>query len=118
MGTKLNSDEQFQDEAFDAFLREATPYIDDAGFTARVVQRLPARTKRSSRAFILFFVTLLASAITYTLSGGGEFLIIGFGRLATLPVLWVLILAAVCSLLFTSVAAAAALSRTRREPLG
>ncbi|MEP6685603.1 MAG: hypothetical protein ABJB22_02395 [Verrucomicrobiota bacterium] len=111
--------EQFQEDRFDALLREAVPYIDDAGFTARVVQRLPVRRqRRSSRAFILCCITLLASVITYTVSGGGQFLVSGINRMATLPILWILVLAAFCSLLFASIAAAAALSRTRGEPLG
>ena len=35
-------DEQLQEDWLDRRLREEMPYIDDAGFTARVVQKLPA----------------------------------------------------------------------------
>ena len=112
-------DEQIQEDWLDARLRDAAPYIDDAGFTARVVHRLPARSQsRSRRALILCCITLLASLITYAVSGGGQFLVSGFNRMAGLPVVWILVLAAVCSLIFTSVAAAAAMSRTRGESLG
>lgn len=111
-------DEQLQEDWLDARLREASPYIDDGGFTARVVQYLPARKQRSSRrAFILCCITLLASIITYVVSGGGQFLVSGMNRMVGLPILWILILAGLCSLLFASIAAAAALSRTRGEPL-
>ena len=36
-------DEKLQEDWLDARLRDEAPYIDDAGFTARVVQKLPAR---------------------------------------------------------------------------
>ncbi len=43
-------DEQLQEDWLDARLRDEAPYIDDAGFTARVMQQLPApRQTRSSR---------------------------------------------------------------------
>ena len=43
------------DETLDRQLREAAPYIDDDGFTARVMARLPAaqREPRWLRAMIL-----------------------------------------------------------------
>ena len=55
MGNELNIDEQLQADWLDAKLRDEMPYIDDAGFTARVVQQLPARRQRSRllRAAIL-----------------------------------------------------------------
>ena len=57
--------------------------IDDAGFTARVVQKLPARPVRQcalARSFLLG-VTLVASVIAYLLSGGGWFIAEGVTRL-------------------------------------
>ena len=70
-------DEQLQEDWLDRRLREEMPYIDDAGFTARVVQKLPAPVSRQSwRAAILISVTLLASVVTYLASDGGRFLIV------------------------------------------
>ena len=112
-------DEMLQEDWLDARLRDEAVYIDDAGFTARVVQRLPApRQRRSYRALILFGVTLLASVITYVVSDGGKFIGAGIDRLAGLPLLWILALTLTCSLILTSIATAAALAKTRGERLG
>lgn len=111
-------DEQLQEDGLDAQLRDAAPYIDDAGFTARVIQQLPAaRPRRSFRAIILVCLTLAGSFLTYFLSGGGKFIGTGIDRVIALPVLWILILALTCSVVLTSIATAAALSRVRNEPL-
>ena len=40
-------DDQFQEDWLDTRLREEAPYIDDGGFTARVIQQLPARALRN-----------------------------------------------------------------------
>ncbi len=108
--------EQLQEDWLDARLREESPYIDDDGFTRRVLQKLPARSpQRSFRALLLCCVTLLASAITYAVSDGGQFLITCFHQLAGLPTLWILILAAMSAVLFTSIATVAAVARVREE---
>lgn len=79
-------EEQVQDEAFDALLRDEMVYIDDAGFTARVVKQLPMRqTRRSFRAVILIGVALLASALAYTLSDGGRFINVAIVKLSLTP---------------------------------
>jgi hypothetical protein len=67
MGNELNIDEQLQADWLDAKLRDEMPYIDDAGFTARVVQQLPQRrhAPRSLRAVILLAMTFLASALAF-----------------------------------------------------
>ena len=59
------------DETLDRQLREAAPYIDDDGFTARVMARLPAarREPRWLRAMILLGMTLLGSGVVYLLPG-------------------------------------------------
>ena len=56
-----------QEEPVDRRLREAAPYIDDNGFTARVLQQLPAprHARRSLRGAILLGITLLASVLVY-----------------------------------------------------
>ena len=111
-------DEKLQEDWLDAQLRDAAPYIDDAGFTARVIQQLPAaRPGNSSRAIILICLTLVGSFLTYLVSGGGKFIGTGIDRVVALPVLWILILAVACSVVSTSIATAAALSRVRNEPL-
>jgi|ERR1051325_2623338 hypothetical protein len=78
--------EDLQEDWLDTRLREETAYIDDDGFTARVVQKLPARRIRHSlRAAILIGLTIIASVIAYMVSGGGWFIAEGITRLALLP---------------------------------
>jgi hypothetical protein len=58
--------EQVNQEAWlDRKLREAAPYIDDEGFTARVLQQLPPprRGRDLLRAAILLGMTFLASVL-------------------------------------------------------
>src|SRR5260370_37811769 len=83
-------DEISQEDKLDRQLREAALYIDDNGFTARVLQQLPAprRTRRSFRSAILLAAALLASALAYVASDGGRFLIVAMARLVTLPAVW------------------------------
>src|SRR5256885_13368418 len=75
------------DETLDRQLREAAPYIDDDGFTARVMARLPAarREPRWLRAMILLGMTLLGSGVVYLLSGGGRFVRAGVIQLSDFP---------------------------------
>jgi hypothetical protein len=88
-------DEKQQEDSLDRQLREVAPYIDDKGFTARVLQQLPPprRGRDSLRAVILLGITLLASALAYVLSDGGRFLVVAMARLTALPTLWLLALA-------------------------
>ena len=84
-------DENLQEDWLDARLRDETAYIDDAGFTAGVLQKMPTRrVRRPFRAAILLGVTLLATAIAYVLSGGGWFIAEEVTRFALLPapVMW------------------------------
>src|SRR5213080_5252381 len=107
-------DAKHQEDWLDRQLRQAAPYIDDAGFTWRVLQQLPARRRRrdSLRAVILLGMTLLASALAYVLSDGGRFLVIATARLVALPTLSLLALAFVTGLLFMVGGVIAALSKT------
>lgn len=110
-------DEQLQGDWLDARLRDEAPYLDDNGFTARVVQQLPARRQshRSFRAVFLILLTLLASTITYVISGGGKFVVTGMHDLLAQP-LWLLaITASLVSLLGGSIATWAAVARVRAE---
>ena len=109
-------DEQLREDWLDARLREETPYIDDDGFTARVIQKLPAPRPRSFRAAILIGLTIAASVIAYLLSDGGRFLIVEAYRLMSMPLLFVSVIAILLSLAISGIAAAAAFSTARHQP--
>jgi hypothetical protein len=106
-------DENLQEDWLDARLRDDAAYIDDGGFTAHVVQKLPSRRVRHSlRAVILLGVTLVASAIAYLLSGGGWFIAEGVTRFALLPLPVIWLSAAGATVLVMAGGLAAAMSRT------
>ena len=106
-------DENLQEDWIDTRLREDASYIDDGGFTARVVQKLPARHVRHSlRAVILLGVTLVASVIAYLLSGGGWFIAEGVTRFALLPLPEILLCAAGATALVMAGGLAAVVSKT------
>ena len=104
-----------QEDWLDRRLREATPYIDDEGFTARVLRQLPAPRRASSslRNIILLGITALASAIAYVLSDGGRFINDALIRLSGLPILLIFLLALASGLLVTAAGVVAAISKTR-----
>jgi hypothetical protein len=104
-----------QEDWLDRQLREATPYIDDDGFTKRVVRKLPAprQPRLSSRAIILIGLTVLGSLIAYIISDGGRFVTHELIRLATLPMWWLLLAALASGALVTVIGFAAALSKSR-----
>lgn len=104
-----------QEDWLDQKLREATPYIDDEGFTARVLQQLPPPQRRHDllRAVILLGMAFLASVLAYVVSGGGRFVSVTFDRLAALPALWVFALALTSGLVIAAAGATAAVSRSR-----
>jgi hypothetical protein len=93
MGDELRS--TMNDDVLDGQLRDAVAYIDDDGFTARMVAKLPPVRHRTAwfRSVVLISVTLLASALAYFLSDGGRFIVVGLVRLSALPLLWLAILA-------------------------
>ncbi len=97
----------------DRQLREAVPYIDDAGFTRRVMSSLPAPGARRQRvrAAILLSATVLASLLAYILSGGGRFVGDGMIRVGQLSPLGLLYVAAAVGLLITGIGLGAVLSR-------
>jgi len=104
-----------QEDWLDRELREAAPYIDDQGFTARVLQELPAPRRGHDllRAVILLGMTFLASVLAYVVSGGGRFVSVTLERLAALPALWVFVLALASGLMIAAVGATAAISQGR-----
>jgi hypothetical protein len=106
-------DEKLQEDWLDARLRDEAAYIDDAGFTAGVVQKLPARRVRHTlRALILLGVTLLASTVAYLFSGGGWFIAEGVERFALLPPLIMWLSAAGATVLVMAGGLAAVMSKT------
>jgi hypothetical protein len=104
-----------QEDWLDRELREAATYIDDEGFTARVLQQLPPPRRRRDllRAIILLGMTFLASVLAYVVSGGGRFVSLTLERLAALPALWVFVLALASGLVIAAAGATAAISRSR-----
>ena len=102
------------DETLDRQLREAAPYIDDGGFTARVMARLPAaqRESRWLRAMIFLGLTLLGSGIAYLLSGGGRFIREGVIQLSDFPIWLLLVFAFGCGLVVGAFAVIVAVRKT------
>jgi hypothetical protein len=82
---------EIQDDWLDRKLQEAAPYIEDDGFTARVLRQLPPPVRRPEflRPLILVGMSSLASALTYVLSDGGRFILVEMFRLTTIPTVWV-----------------------------
>jgi len=110
-------DEVIYEDPLDRQLSEAMPYIDDDGFTARVLQRLPPprRQRDSLRAVILFGVTLLASVLGFVLSENGRFITVAIERVAALPILGLLALALTSGMLVTVAGLLAAIAKSH-EP--
>jgi len=107
-------EEKLQEDSLDARLRDEAPYIDDAGFTSRVVQKMPARqVRRSYRALILVGITLAASIAAYLLAGGSNFAFDTFANVAFMPRMTMLIIAGIAGVLVMVGGLAAALSRVR-----
>ncbi|MEP6810741.1 MAG: hypothetical protein ABI992_10895 [Chthoniobacterales bacterium] len=107
-------DEQLQEDWLDAKLRDEAPYLDDAGFTVRVLSQLPARRQsRSLRNAFFFAITLLACVVAYFVSGGGSFLGENAAFLVAMPIWTVCALAGFCGLLVMGLGTAAALKTTR-----
>ncbi|MFL6590799.1 MAG: hypothetical protein ACJ8M4_11575 [Chthoniobacterales bacterium] len=114
MGTELNMEEMLKEDSLDARLRDEAPYLDDAGFTSRVVQKLPAgRVRRSSRAFLLLGVTLTACIAAFWLAGGTSFAFETYANVAMMPVSMMWICAAAVGALVMAGGLAAAISRSR-----
>jgi len=102
------------DETLDRQLREAMPYIDDEGFTARVMASLPAarREPRWLRAMILLGLGILGSGVAYLISGGGRFIREGMIQLSDFPIWLLLVSAFGCGLVVGAFAVIAAVRKT------
>jgi hypothetical protein len=107
-------EEKLQEDWLDARMRDEAPYLDDAGFTSRVVQKLPARqVRRSYRAFIMVGITLAACLASFWFAGGTSFALDTYTNVAMLPVMWMWIFAAAAAFVVMAGGLAAALSRSR-----
>jgi hypothetical protein len=109
-------EEKVQEDWLDARLRDEAPYLDDAGFTSRVVQKLPARhVRRSYRALLLIGITIAGCLIAYWLSGGTRLFVEGitYVTMTPIPVIWLSVGAAGMLIMGGSLAAAYSRSRGR-----
>jgi hypothetical protein len=108
------SDETAQDW-LDRKLQEAAPYIEDDGFTARVLRQLPQPVQRLQflRPLILVGMSAFASALTYVLSDGGRFLIVEMFKVTTIPTLWVVVFALASGMLVMAGGIFAAMARNQ-----
>lgn len=106
--------DMIDDATLDRQLREAAPYIDDDGFTARVVARLPAapHEPRWLRAMVLFGLALLGCGVAYLLSGGGRIVREGMIQMADFPIWLLLVFAFGCGLVVGAFAVIFAIRRT------
>src|SRR5205814_9053181 len=74
----------------DKQLREESPYIDNSGFTGRVMKQLPRRhSLRTHPAIIILTATIVSVVIPYFGSGQGWLVRQALVRAATLPPLTV-----------------------------
>jgi hypothetical protein len=100
------------DDTLDRQLREAIPYINDEGFTARVIARLPATRREPQwlRAMIVLGLALLGTGIAYLLSGG--VIREGLLQIADFPVWLLLVFAFGCGLVVGAFAVIFAIRKT------
>src|SRR5260370_22253852 len=106
--------EPIEQDWLDRKLQEAAPYIEDGGFTARVLQQLPTPQLRWQflRPLILVGMSALASALTYVLSDGGRFVVVEMFKLTTIPTLWVVAFALASGMLVMAGGLFAPMSKT------
>ena len=102
------------DDLLDARFREETPYIDDAGFSARVMKQLPRRpvSWMSQRVIVIFVATIVSVVVAYFASGEGMFVHDAFAHISTLRPLQLLLIILACGMAMTIAGFWAALRRT------
>ena len=100
------------DETLDRQLREAVPYINDDGFTARVIARLPAAQREPQwlRVMIVLGLALLGTGVAYLLSGG--VIRQGLIQMTDFPIWLLLIFAFGCGLVVGAFAVIFAIRKT------
>ena len=102
------------DEALDRQLREAVPYINDDGFTARVMASLPVARREPQwlRAMIVVGLALIGTGIAYFLSGGSTLVREGVVQMADSPIWLLLVFAFGCGLVVGAFAVIFAIRKT------
>lgn len=104
-----------ESDELDARLRDDLPYVDDEGFTARVMQQLPVRRLRSrARPVLLTLVGVVGVLIAYGLAGGAGFLMDLLGWFAVMPLSVLYAVAIFFGLVVMGFGVLAAMSRARR----
>jgi hypothetical protein len=101
------------DDLLDARLRDETPYIDDAGFTGRVMKQLPQRrlSWNKQRAVVILVATIVSVVVAYFASDQGMFVHDAFARMSGLRPLQSLLVILVCGMAMTIAGLWAALTR-------
>jgi hypothetical protein len=101
------------DETLDRQLREAVSYINDDGFTARVIARLPAPRSESRwlRTIIVLGLALLGTVVAYVI-GGGHIVREGIIEFANFPIWLLLVFAFGCGLVVGAFAVIFAIRKT------
>jgi hypothetical protein len=101
------------DETIDRQLREAAPYINDDGFTARVMAKLPATRREPQwlRAMIIVGLALLGTGVAYVI-GGGHVVREGIIEFANFPIWLLLVFAFGCGLVVGAFAVIFAIRKT------
>jgi hypothetical protein len=101
------------DGTLDRQLREAVPYINDHGFSARVLARLPAARREPQwlRVMIVLGLALLGTGVAY-LIGGGHIVREGIIEFANFPIWLLLVFAFGCGLVVGAFAVIFAIRKT------
>ena len=107
------------DDLLDGRLREEMPYINDDGFTSRVMNELPRRPRslQAQRSLIILSAAIVSVVMAYFASGEGIFVHQIFARLTILPPLQLLAVLCLCGIMMIAAGAWAALARTRNPLL-
>jgi hypothetical protein len=97
------------EDQMDALLREQNTYVDDNGFTARVVKSLPRRRRAWLRPVILLGATAIGSVLALRWLPWGNLPVLDSSALlspdsqALMP--WVLVLSVMASLVWGTISA-------------
>jgi hypothetical protein len=98
-----------ENDPLDALLREQNSYVDDGGFTARVIQSLPRRRRAWLRPVFLLAATVIGSALAVLWLPWKNLPVLDLSTLHSLnsQVLlpWVLVIVVVGSLIWSAIAA-------------
>ena len=102
------------DETLDGHLLEAVPYVNDDGFTARVMASLPDARRETQwlRAMIVVGLALIGTGMAYFLSGGSSLVREGVVQMADFPIWLLLVFAFGCGLVVGAFAVIFAIRKT------